>query len=244
MTILITSADQLPEVGSLAGLGRLAIPDENDKRFMLPQWLAEAENISHRYHMSIGPVLDQGGTSECVIYSGDKLLTTHPVCNKTFGSGPVRTRIYKEVQELDPWPGTDYDGTSVRAMMKWLQRKGLITRYEWAHSLEPAIAHLLAKGPLAMGTVWTVDMFMPDRYGYIYPGGKEAGGHAYLALGCNVKKKNPDGTVGAIQCLNSWGRNWGLNGRFWITFKDMEQLITQYGEAGTPTEIKNVEVIH
>lgn len=222
-----------------AGLGRVHIPDENDRKFLMPRQLRAAENVRSKYHMSVCPVLDQGGTSECVIYSADKFLTTRPVCNKGFLDAGQRTRIYKEVQRLDQWPGEDYDGTSVRAMMKWLQQKGLIASYVWAFDLEPVIVHLLTVGPVQLGTSWTMGMFTPDRHGYIHPDGEEVGGHAYTAVGCNREKKNPDGSKGAIQCINSWGDRWGMKGRFWLTFKDAENLIVGDGEACTPREIKS-----
>lgn len=227
---------------SMMGLGRRFVPDEHDKRHLMSRRVAAAENRKSRYHLSRGKPLDQGATSECVIYSIDKYLTTNPVCNKSFGSAEVRTKVYKEVQKLDVWEGEDYDGTSVRAGMKWLKNNGLITGYNWGFDLEPVILHLLGVGPVVLGTDWTFDMFMPGEAkgweGYIFPGGEIVGGHAYLAVGCNREKRNPDGTKGAILCLNSWGLMWGKKGYFWLTFRDAEQLIKADGEAATPAEVK------
>lgn len=221
------------------GLGRRHSYDLRDGKFMLKP-PREAADVTYRYWGSFTPILDQGETSECVVYSCDKFLTSSPIVNKTFGTNADRHKVYKEVQKMDEWPGENYDGTSVRAMMKWLQEKQLITGYRWAFDWETAINHILTTGPLCLGTNWYYGMFDTDKDGYVHPTGQNAGGHAYIAIGANRNKKNPDGSLGAVQCINSWGASWGQKGRFWMTFKDLEKLISEDGEAATPTEVKKI----
>lgn len=136
--------------------------------------------------------------------------------------------------------GNSYDGTSVRALMKALKLRGLVEEYRWARDAQSVLTHVLAKGPVVMGTTWTIDMFTPDREGYIWPVGRPAGGHAWLIIGANRKKQNPDDTVGAVRMINSWGPNWGANGRAWLSLKALQALIDDYGEACTATEVKRV----
>jgi C1A family cysteine protease len=35
---------------------------------------------------------------------------------------------------------------------------------------------------------------------------------------------------------NSWGTRWARNGYAWLTFKDVERLLQEDGEAAAPTE--------
>jgi C1A family cysteine protease len=224
---------------SLAGLGRRHAPDERDKNYPIQPKKASVL-LTRRYWTTVKPVLDQGGSSECVIYAADKWLTTFPISNPGFKTTEERTRVYKEVQKLDEWPGENYDGTSIRAMFKWLKAKGLCSEYRWAFALDPVIAHVLTTGPMEMGTNWYMDMFMPDSNGYIWPTGANAGGHGWLLKGLNTKKRNPDGSVGAARLQNSYGYGWGQGGLAWLTFGTLEQLIHEDGEAAVAIEVKKV----
>lgn len=223
--------------GDQTGLGRiLSTPDERDAKYLLPKTTKRAAEITSRHWLSKGKTLDQGATSQCVAYSGVRLLTTHPIVNKPLD--PVE--LYGQCQTLDEWPGENYDGTSVRALFKALKLRGLVEEYRWARDAQSVLTHVLAKGPVVMGTTWTIDMFTPDREGYIWPVGRPAGGHAWLIIGANRKKQNPDDTVGAVRMINSWGPNWGANGRAWLSLKALQALIDDYGEACTATEVKRV----
>jgi C1A family cysteine protease len=222
---------------SLAGMGRRAAPDKRDQDYLLPKKRV-SPLITKRYWTTRPPVLDQGGTSQCVIYALDKWLTTFPVYNVGFRTAADRTRVYKEVQKRDEWPGENYDGTSVRAGFKYLKELGLCSEYRWAFDLSTVVSYVLSTGPMELGTDWTMDMFMPDHNGYIWPTGRNAGGHAWLLKGVNLKRRNPNGTVGAGRLLNSWGDGWGENGMAWMTFETLERLIHDQGEAAVATEVK------
>jgi hypothetical protein len=222
-----------PWTGSQAGLGRVvSTPDQRD--YPLPRKTKAAEGVTSKYWMSLGAPLDQGGTSMCVAYSGGRMLTTHPIINKL----PNLDELYRRCQQLDEWDGEDYDGTSVRGLMKALKERGIVTEYRWAEHTDEVVTYLLARGPMVLGTTWRREMFTPDKWGYIWFEGHEDGGHAYLAVGANRKRKNPDGSVGAIQIINSWGPKWGANGRAWIAFNQLQPMLDDYGEAAAATEFK------
>lgn len=216
--------------------GRLHKPDEGDKKFLVAPVKKVAENIVSKYHYT-DLVLDQGYTSKCVGAAGRGWLTAGPVRNM---SGMDFHQLYVEAQQVDEWPGAepDYFGTSVRALFKVLKKQGVVSEYNWAFSLEPAVNHVLTVGPMVLGTTWFQDQMEPDKDGFIHAGGKEAGGHAYLMIGAHREKKCPDGSRGAARIVNSWGRSWGENGRAWISFNDLSALIADQGEAATATEVK------
>jgi hypothetical protein len=179
---------------------------------------------------------DQGGTSQCVAYSGTHYLKAGPICQRA----PMpQEQLYKRCQREDEWPGEDYEGTSVRALFKVLQAVGLVVEYRWAFDAETVVNHVLATGPVCMGTSWHMGMFAPDRWGYIAPEGDNVGGHAWLIIGADRDRKNPDGTRGAARMLNSWGTAWGKErGRAWLSFDSLESLIEDQGEACVASEIR------
>jgi hypothetical protein len=209
----------------LAGLGRLHSPDPRDRAYKMVKPRAAAE-VEQRYWITRGQ-LDQLSTPHCVAFSGVRYLTTSPCVNK-----PVDTTVlYNECQKVDEWEGESYDGTSVRALFKILQQRGYISEYRWAFDAETVIAHVLAVGPVVMGTTWTIDMFMPDRRGFITFTGEPVGGHAWTIIGASRKKQ-------AVRMINSWGPNWGASGRAWVSFADLDALIKDYGEACTAKELR------
>lgn len=217
---------------SSAGLGRKVSRDDRDRRFSVARL---PTTVMARTWTSRG-VLDQGSTSQCVAYSGVKYLTSSPVLNRP---KERPEDIYRSCLKIDEWIGEDWDGgTSVRALFKVLKGLGYVTEYRWAFDAETAINHILTRGPVVLGTEWFMSMFTGDRHGYIEPEGEMVGGHAYLAIGANRRRKNPDGTTGAVRIINSWGANWNDEGRAWLTTQHLDRLIKAEGEAAVATEVR------
>lgn len=212
-------------------LGRLPALDFRDRRHMM---VARKPVHTFRSWLTPGPTMDQGFSSQCVAYAWMRLLGAHPVVNHPLDPAT----IYAEAQRVDEWEGEDYEGTSVRAGAKVLQARGFLTGYAWADNVDTVVNHVLTKGPAVMGTTWHWDMFTPDRFGYIHPGGGNAGGHSYILPVVNTERSNPDGSKGAARIENSWGDGWGEGGRAWISFRDLGALIEDWGEACAPTEVK------
>jgi hypothetical protein len=128
--------------------------------------------------------------------------------------------------------------------MKVLQAAGLIGQYSWAFSVDTVRRWVLMRGPVILGTNWYSDMFIPNKFtGFIRPTGKPVGGHAYLIRGADDKIKCPDGTRGALRICNSWGEQWGQQGKAWLSYADADGLIKNHGEAVTPTEVLNKKPI-
>jgi C1A family cysteine protease len=221
------------------GTGRLVSKDPRDRMYALPKRPQAAVGVVKRLWRSPG-ILDQGATSQCVVFSGDKYLTTRPITNKGFKTNEDRARVYKEVQAIDEWPGEDYDGTSVRAFYKWLKDKGFISEYRWAFDCESVVNHVLGTGPVQMGTIWDDGMSQPDRRGYISPTSDQAddSGHAWIIVGADREARNPDGSAGRVTMVNSWGNSWGKQGRAFLTFETLDRLIKMEGEAAVASEIK------
>lgn len=213
------------------GLGRKVAPDHRDMNHPMRALLSVDAPKKPFGYWHGGMFLDQGPTPQCVEYSWHHFLQTGRI--RPSGKYPYWTpgSVYPEMQKIDEWPGEDYDGTSVRAGAKMLWAMGYINEYHWAWDLETVIDAVTRLGPVVMGTNWYSDMFEPDSRGRVKLGGYQAGGHAWLIDGANRKQ-------GLIRAKNSWGRAWGLNGRFWMPFEDLERLINEDGEACIATEVQ------
>ena len=140
--------------------------------------------------------------------------------------------IYQNAQKLDEWLGENYDGTSVRAGVKYLQNVKKVSSYYWGYDLNTLINTVLNIGPVVVGTNWYNGMFYPDKKGLIRLSGGLAGGHAYVINGVDKTKK-------LFRLKNSWGRSWGQQGHAYISFNDMTRLIKERGEICLAAEIKS-----
>jgi hypothetical protein len=216
------------------GLGRIHAFDPRDRRFLLKPPSAAAIDRTSR-HWITAKALDQGDYPHCVAYAGTQFLLSAPVKNLPYSSP---AELYNECQQNDEWEGADYDGTSVRALFKVLQSHGYISKYEWAFDLDSVVRQVLAKSPCVFGTTWYSGMMETDKFGFAHAKGSVVGGHAYIASGVNLKKKWPDGSLGALRCMNSWSADWGEKGKFWLSFSDARKLIADFGEACVADELK------
>ena len=223
------------------GLGRNpSIPDENNKRFMAMA-SPDAQNIVYKTHFT-DQLLDQGSTPECTAYAAVGAMVAAPIRN--FPNISLHD-LYKLNQKFDRWPGDAYEGSSVHGACIALKSLGLISEYRWATTIDQVVDYVLTKGPMMVGTTYYNRMFTPDKQGFLHPEGGEAGGHAYLIIGCNRNAKGPNGAIGTLSIVNSWGRRWGKedragnkNGRALITFDAFEMLLKDQGEAAVIVEKK------
>jgi hypothetical protein len=233
MAIDRTNRHDAKIVKQLAGLGRKVAPDPRDHGFALRAITPAPTRTSMMWPL-VTPVLDQDDTPQCVGYAWTQFLFTAPVEHKkeALGNpGIFAKQVYDAAQQLDEWPGTNYDGTSVRAGAKVLQAWGRLKEYRWAFTAQDARNFVLTRGPVILGINWYDDMFAPDAHGYLKVGGAIAGGHAILVAGYEQKRQ-------AFRLVNSWGAGWGENGRAWLHLDDADRLLKEDGECCSAVEIK------
>lgn len=154
--------------------------------------------------------------------------------------------VYHRAQQIDPWPGEDYEGTSVLAGVKAVMEIAgehdlpLYSGYHWAFGIEDVIRTIGYLGPVVFGIDWYDGMYDTDEYGFVHVTGPKVGGHAILGRGINLTWIDPEGPhelenvdmeQSFIRLRNSWGQSWGLNGDCRVTLKDMDYLLQDGGEA-------------
>lgn len=169
--------------------------------------------------------LDQGREGACVGFAWSHELAAEPDPIDT--TADFAFNVYTLAKTLDEWEGEMYDGTSVLAGAKALQRMGNVFEYRWAFGLDDVLASLSYYGPVVLGVPWYQGMRNPDSRGYICVRGSQVGGHAICAIGVNVEESY-------LTLHNSWGRYWGSNGTCKISFDDMATLLARQGEACIP----------
>lgn len=134
---------------------------------------------------------------------------------------------YSLATKLDPfegeWPPED-TGSSGLAAAKAAVQMGLATEYLWYFNTEDVL-QALQKHPVSFGGLWYYDMFNSTYDNpVVRPTGSVAGGHQWLLSGYNAKSK-----LIAGECW--WGKNFGRNGRFYISVDDFRTLQEANGDA-------------
>lgn len=213
-------------------------------RAIVPQTVENVERtlkLPYQYR----PKYDQKVESACVGFSSSWMMS---ILNRQFYDA---FWLYHAAQEVDEWPGTAYEGTSVRAGMDVLRDQGHkilhhhkhthdvelsagITENRWATNVDE-IRTCVANGvPVVLGANW-YDSFDRPQYksgSYWVPDssrvslGNIRGGHAFCLYAVSDKKE-------AFKITNSWGVAYPLT---WFPYETVARLLNEYGEATTITD--------
>ena len=186
-------------------------------------------------HKSQIPTLNQGQLGSCTGNAATKCLSYDPFWSeaevkKVLGNDAdadekYAVGVYSDATKLDQYPGayppkdTGSDGLSVATVLK---SRGLISGYQHAFSLE-ALLTALAEQPVIVGTQWHQDMFHPAADGKQKITGAVAGGHEYCLDELDVENQR-------VWMQNSWGDDWGVQGRAYYTWDDMKTLLAASGD--------------
>ena len=170
-------------------------------------------------------VLNQGAEGACVGFGWAGELQAKPVVVPV--TNDRARQIYHEAQQLDEWPGENYEGTSVLAGAKVLQKHGFLSEYRWAFSLDDALIALGYHGPIVTGFTWKSGMMEPDSEGYIHYTGDDVGGHCTFWRAVNVRRRG-------LLVQNSWDLDWGMNGCAHMSWDDFGLAMENGGEVCVP----------
>lgn len=156
--------------------------------------------------------------------------------------------LYYEAQRRDIFPGGAYpgaepfgEGTSLLAGVQAAKDRGLYGAYHWCFSVDDVETALLTTGPVLVATRWHADRPRQRRGRMrLTNDGGETGRHAYLLLGVDFEdKRSPDPSGVSFLVLNSWGPEWGSNGRAWLTREALGERLADFGEAVVPIDRHN-----
>ena len=211
-----------------ARFNRLEQFDERSRNFPIT---AIIEKKKHRsYTWRCNQVLNQGPDGACVGFGISHELIARPseVKGLTYRTAFA---IYHAAQKIDPWEGGSYpgasphyEGTSVLSGIKIAKNQGYFNSYRWAFGIEDLILGVGHNGPAVLGIPWLMGMNNPNVHGYISATGRKLGGHCILCMSVNVKEER-------FTLHNSWGSAWGMYGKCYINFSDMDLLLKDRGEA-------------
>lgn len=210
-------------------LGRNPSPyDERDYnlRAFIPIIKYEVELTERKWDFPESEPLDQGDSPHCVGFSGASWGINLP-CYTRFTNSDGH-RMYYECKVVEGEPNEE-NGAYIRSIGKVLKANGHLEAYAFAPDMATIKYWLLYKGPIIAGTIWTEGMFNPDENDIVHPTGNTVGGHAYLL--------NEWTTNGYIGIQNSWGKQWGKDGKAYISVEDFEHIFLRGGEALAAVEI-------
>lgn len=176
-------------------------------------------------------VLDQEETPHCVGFSMAHFGINLPTW--TVYTKQEAHELYYKCKIVDGDPGAE-NGTTLRSAAKVLQDIGAINSYAFANDMDSIRWWLINRGPLIVGTIWSENMMTPDKDGKLDIGGFVLGGHAYL-----INEWRKDGYIGI---KNSWGPNWGVGGKAYVSAEDFELLFLYGGEVLAAVENENYKV--
>jgi len=208
-------------------LDRVQQFDPQSRAFGVSPLLSHDSEEPRSYTWNVPVWLDQGWEGACVGFSFAHELAAVPVAVAGVDNAFARSIYHVARRDFDPWPGEDYEGTSILAGAKAVQRLGLIGQYRWAFTLNDALAVVSRHGPAIFGCNWYTGMMEPDGAGLVHPTGVIEGGHAILLRGVSVRRRT-------VRFRNSWGKGWGVNGDCEMDWDEFDYLRRDYGEICVP----------
>ena len=205
--------------------GRLIHFDRRSRKYPIRALIALVAK-PRSYTWACGIVLDQGNEPSCTGNAVCHEAAARPV--EVLGiTEKIALAVYRRAQQLDEWPGENYEGSSVLGAMKAGVERGWYKEYRWAFGEEDLALAIGYKGPAVLGIHWYEGMMNPDKNGIIHVTGKILGDHAILDNGISIVKD-------LYRLHQSWGRTWGINGECFISRADMTRLLKEDGEACIP----------
>jgi len=182
-------------------------------------------------HQATGLPLNQGQIGSCTANALCGALDSAPDSQgATVLEEPDAVSLYEAETALEgkPYPPNDPGGSGL-LVCKAAKQRGLITSYTHAFGIDQALQALVVR-PVITGIAWYTSFDSPDpktAQVAIAAGATVRGGHEVVADGIDAPNK-------LVWFWNSWGTEFGLAGRFCMSFDTWDQLLQQQGDVTVP----------
>ncbi len=176
----------------------------------------KTETIFRQY--KIGPPRTQDDDA-CVGWAMSNLLKAEPI-SQTYDP----RKIYLEARKRGNLPKS-VAGSKITDAVDFLKSENLIKKDYWANDIDQVLSFLFNISPLVLSVPWYSRMNeATSKDPRAKLGGDYLGNHAIMAYGFDKLKNR-------VFFQNSWGSDYGLNGNFYFTKKDLEKLLKVGGIA-------------
>lgn len=218
-------------------LGRHVLHDPRSLAYRYPAAdLASLKSVRHERHV---PVLDQGPLGSCTGNAAEGCVGTGVFLVAVPDSNPAKptgnaerdeqqaVALYSAATQLDDVPGSyppDDTGSDGLSVAKAAKNAGLISGYQHATSLEAALTALSSQ-PVITGVNWYDSFDNPDGDGNISITANAVvrGGHEFVLDELDVSGQR-------VGFTNSWGSDWGVQGRAYLSWDDFGRLLDEQGD--------------
>jgi hypothetical protein len=207
-------------------LGRHIQHDPRSLGFVAEQ----AQSIVSVTHQAQGLPLNQGQIGSCTANALCGALDSAP----DLSGGVPKTeadalKLYELETQMEgkPYPPNDPGGSGLM-VCKAAKQLGMISSYTHAFGVQNAL-HALVLRPVITGINWYTSFDTPAQNGLvaIAPGATVRGGHEIVADGIDAPNQ-------LVWFWNSWGTQFGVGGRFCMSFATWNQLLQQGGDVTVP----------
>jgi hypothetical protein len=210
-------------------LGRHVHHDPKSRGFTAEQ----APEIVSVNHQSTGLPLNQGQIGSCTANALCGALDSVP--NFASGGTPLAEENAVHLYELEtqlegkPYPPNDPGGSGLM-VCKAAKQLGLISSYTHAFGIDQALKALVVR-PVITGIQWYTSFDSPNADGLVGLASDATvrGGHEIVADGIDAEKK-------LVWFWNSWGTQYGVGGRFCMSFEAWDKLLQQQGDVTVPVK--------
>jgi hypothetical protein len=224
-TAEMTHLQEAPIAGKV--LGRHIHHDDRSWAFPADQ----AKHVATVRHRGAGLPLNQEAHTCCTAHALCAVLNSasdrseHPLTES------AAVKIYEKAKHM---AGTitvedDIPGSSALMACKASVRLGLISSYRHAFGIEHALRSLTLQ-PVMTGFSWFSSFDHPDPSTGLVSIADDAtvrGGHEVLADGIDLDRE-------LVWFCNSWGPEYGVDGRFCMTFETWARLLAGRGDVTVP----------
>lgn len=216
-------------------LGRHVNHDPRSRNFPAEQ--DEFHSMRHHFYWW---ALNQKQVGSCPAEALCGVLNSdpaHKTVKKRYSQKDAYTLYgWETAAEGQPWPPNDPGGSGLE-VCKVAQQHYWISSYTHAFGITQALQALMVR-PVITGVSWYDSFDQPDSQGMVSIGSQASvrGGHEFLVSSVAA----PNGaTVDDLDeivlwCMNSWGRGYGLKGRFGMTAATWNTLLQDRGDVTVP----------